>query len=62
MFTRDVFREIINIGGLNFGEFMVIRQIRQCFSLPKFPSIRYIKPEILPTIDNHFILEIGKWN
>ena len=29
------------VGGKNFGEFMVIRQIRQRFPPPKFPSIRY---------------------
>ena len=29
------------VGGRNFGEFMVIRQIRERFPLPKFPSIRY---------------------
>ena len=31
----------LKIDGLNFGEFMVIRQIRQCFPPPKFPSIQY---------------------
>ena len=29
------------VGGRNFGKFMVIRQIRECFPSPKFPSIRY---------------------
>ena len=30
------------VGGRNFGEFIVIRQIRQRFPPPKFPSIWYI--------------------
>ena len=29
------------VGGRNFGKFMVIRQILECFPSPKFPSIRY---------------------
>ena len=31
----------IKIGELNFGEFIVICQIRQSFPTPMFPSIRY---------------------
>ena len=31
------------VGRRNFGKFMVIRQIRQCFPSPKFPSIQYIQ-------------------
>ena len=30
------------VGRRNFGEFMVIRQIRQRFPPPKFPSIQYM--------------------
>ena len=32
----------IKIGESNFGEFMVIRQIRQSFPPPMFPSIWYV--------------------
>ena len=32
----------IKVGRLNFGKFMVIRQIRQIFLAPKFPSVRYL--------------------
>ena len=38
--THMTFYSRIKIDGLNFSEFMVIRQIHQCFPLPKFPSIR----------------------
>ena len=30
------------VGGRNFGEFMVIRQIRQRSPPPRFPSIWYV--------------------
>ena len=35
------------VGGRNFGDFMVIRQIRQSFPPPKFPSIRYHTTHLL---------------
>ena len=42
--SRVRFKSRLKIGGLNlnFDEFMVIRQICQCFLPPKFPSISYL--------------------
>ena len=33
----------INIGGENFGELPIVRQIRQNFLPPKFSHVRYLK-------------------
>ena len=39
------------IGESNFGEFMIIRQIRQGFPPPMFPSIRYLLAAVIASTE-----------
>ena len=58
--SRVKFQSRIKIDGLNFGEFMIIRQIHQCFLPPKSPSIWYkvvqrdqsLQSKIIPAVSH----------
>ena len=47
MVACEITRVRIKNGESNFGEFMVIRQIRQSFPPPMFPSVCYSRSQNL---------------
>ena len=49
----------INIGGENFGELPILRQIRQNFPPPKFSHVRYYPLLSFPGMALHYWVRVG---